>query len=614
MIEKKIQNIQKDIQRIIERCDVHVNSNLPLTEQTAIKELSKQENITITRSDKGGEMVVMKASHLKELCLEHLGDTTTYEKLKKDPSDALRLKVNKTLKGILTKHDFSTTFINNLQTPTTARTQHFYGLPKTHKTNLKIRPIVSACGGIFDRLGWFLQQLLKPLLSHVKAHLNSTTDLLARFNAIEESKLSGTIPISFDVVSLYTNINVEEAIETSLEYALKHKLNLYGLRTDELFELLHLILDNNIFEYANTPFKQIRGLAMGNRLSGTLAILTMDRFECKYIYPVIKPTIYVRYVDDIGTTVQTIEEAHETLHMMNSKHPTLRFELEAPDAAGFLPILDLKIKINVDGSMERKLYTKPANKGITLNYRSHHPSSTKLAVTTNEFDRTLRCSSEEHVEDAVQTTRKKLTANGTPAHVLDRSYARVTKRGKEEKKKNDGKVKKKTPALTLKIPFVSDQINHQIQRTLAKHDVPARVVNPRGKTINDLVKCPARNGSVKTCNSKICAAPSLCQRSNVVYIATCSLCGKDYIGMTARKLHDRAREHMLSARKKDDKTALGEHYRDCHAKVETPSINFQIIKHQPDLLRLHIEEAIAIQKFNPALNRRRETLGTGFLP
>ena len=133
--------------------------------------------------------------------------------------------------------------------------------------------------------------------------------------------------------------------------------------------------------------------------------------------------------------------------------------------------------------------------------------------------------------------------------MLDRSYVSATKRGKDEKKKNDGKEKKKTPALTLKITFVSDQINHQYQRTLGKHDVPG-VVNPRGKTINDLVKCPARNSSVKTCNSKICAAPSLCQQSNVVYIATCSLCGKDYIGMTERKLHDRPREHMLSARKK----------------------------------------------------------------
>ena len=83
MIDKKFQNIQKDIQRIIERCDVHVKSNLSLTEQTAIKELSNEETITITRSDKGGEMVVMKASHLEELCLEHLGDATTYGKLKK---------------------------------------------------------------------------------------------------------------------------------------------------------------------------------------------------------------------------------------------------------------------------------------------------------------------------------------------------------------------------------------------------------------------------------------------------------------------------------------------------------------------------------------------------
>ena len=121
------------------------------------------------------------------------------------------------------------------------------------------------------------------------------------------------------------------------------------------------------------------------------------------------------------------------------------------------------------------------------------------------------------------------------------------------------------------------------------------MVNPRGKTINNLVKCSARNDSVKTCNSKICAAPSLCQRSNVVYIATRVLCGQDYIGMTARKLHDRAREHTFSARKKDDKTALGEHNRDCHTKVEKPSIAFQIIKHQPDLLHLNLKSHQLLQ-------------------
>ena len=178
----------------------------------------------------------------------------------------------KTLKNILEARDFPKTLITNLQTPTTARTQRFYALPKTPKADWKIRPLVSACGGIFDRLGWFLQQLLKPLLKHVKAHLNNTSDLIARFDSIESSHLEGMVPVSFDVVSLYTNIDMEEAINTSLEYARGYKLCLHGLKMEDLWELLHLILDNNVFRYQKTYFKQIRGLAMGNRLSGTLAL------------------------------------------------------------------------------------------------------------------------------------------------------------------------------------------------------------------------------------------------------------------------------------------------------------------------------------------------------
>ena len=296
-----------------------------------------------------------------------------------------------TLKDILTKHDFSTTFINNLQTPTTARTQHFYGLPKTHKTNLKIQPIVSACGGIFDRLGWFLQQLLKPLLSHVKAHLNSTTDLLARFNAKEESKLSGTIPISFDVVSLYTNINVEEAIETSLEYALKHKLNLYGLRTDKRFEL-HLILDNNIFWIRKHAFQTNPWTSYGQQPQWNPSHSDHGQIRVQMHLPSDKAnhlcTICGQYrhhsADYRGSTRNTPYDELQTSHLKIRAGSSRCCRFPAHSRCH-----NLKIKIN--GSMERKLYTKPANKGITLNYRSHHPSSTKLAVTTKIMNSTEPC-------------------------------------------------------------------------------------------------------------------------------------------------------------------------------------------------------------------------------
>ena len=169
-----------------------------------------------------------------------------------------------------------------------------------------------------------------------------------------------------------------------------------------------------------------------------------------------------------------------------------------------------------------------------------------------------------------------------------------------------------TPVFTLKVPFVSDQLNHQIRRTLARHDISARLVNPRGKTIKDLARRPDSRSS-KQCQSKTCPAPAICQRNNVVYLATCDLCDDEYIGMTTRRLHDRARGHVRSANMKDDATDFSDHYCE-HHKPCSPRITFKILTHQPDLLRLHIEEALRIKQHRPSLNRRQEMLGTGFLP
>ena len=95
-VEKQIQRLQTDIQRLIERCDVQVRRNISLKEEQAVINLRNEEDRLITRSDKGGEMVVMNASHMDELCLDHLRDTTTYVKLNKDPTCCLLVQINKT--------------------------------------------------------------------------------------------------------------------------------------------------------------------------------------------------------------------------------------------------------------------------------------------------------------------------------------------------------------------------------------------------------------------------------------------------------------------------------------------------------------------------------------
>ena len=84
--------------------------------------------------------------------------------------------------------------------------------------------------------------------------------------------------------------------------------------------------------------------------------------------------------------------------------------------------------------------------------------------------------------------------------------------------------------------------------------------------------------------------------------------------MTTCALHTRALQHIAGARKHSLKSAFGEHYKTKRPKM-APSLNFRILQHCEcrDELRLHIEEALAIQRHRPQLNRRDEDLGTGFL-
>ena len=138
-----------------------------------------------------------------------------------------------------------------------------------------------------------MQIILKLVLRQVKAHVANTEELLNRFHNCPSSALEEQIPVSFDVDSLYTNIDIEEPISTALQFSQKHNIHLYGLSCQDLNELLHLLLENNNFEYPGRGvFQQIRGLAMGSHLSGPLAILAMDRFERNNIYDTIRPVVY----------------------------------------------------------------------------------------------------------------------------------------------------------------------------------------------------------------------------------------------------------------------------------------------------------------------------------
>ena len=165
--------------------------------------------------------------------------------------------------------------------------------------------------------------------------------------------------------------------------------------------------------------------------------------------------------------------------------------------------------------------------------------------------------------------------------------------------------------LVLKIPFITDEFNRKVRGILTKNNTPVRLVNYKGKTLRQMTRPKAT--TKKICKSKACPAPGICQQSSVVYSAMCDLCGHSYVGMTTRRLHNRAQEHVRSAKNHTTTSAFGEHYLSKHPN-QRPQISFKILRHEGNELRLRIEEALAIKDETPELNRRQEDMGIGFLP
>ena len=60
--------------------------------------------------------------------------------------------------------------------PTRASSPKFYGLPKIHKKDIPLRPIVSSIGSVTYGVAKELARILKPLVGKSSHHVNNTKE------------------------------------------------------------------------------------------------------------------------------------------------------------------------------------------------------------------------------------------------------------------------------------------------------------------------------------------------------------------------------------------------------------------------------------------------------
>ena len=83
-----------------------------------------------------------------------------------------------------------------------------YGIPKIHKPDAPLRPVMSTIGTANYKLSKYLVSLLSPLIGNVY----SIRDSFEFSSFISSIPNNNYVMASFDVTSLFTNIPVAETI------------------------------------------------------------------------------------------------------------------------------------------------------------------------------------------------------------------------------------------------------------------------------------------------------------------------------------------------------------------------------------------------------------------
>ena len=170
-----------------------------------------------------------------------------------------------------------------------------------------------------------------------------------------------------DVVSLYTNIKVDKAIQNVIDMFVEHRdeINMYGLNPTQLHEMLETVFHHSYFSYNKHVYLQILGLFMGCIPSPILAVCRVHMFECASIYTdinFITNYFYKIYIDDAGSTAHLMEEAQLRMDKIaeQDEDKLLKWELDFPSSPDkkYTAFLRSEVRIAEDGTVQSRLYQK----------------------------------------------------------------------------------------------------------------------------------------------------------------------------------------------------------------------------------------------------------------
>jgi len=643
-----------------------VKQNIPKEEIEALKlliKMQREHKIIIKPADKGAGITIVDFKDYVTACENHLSEkascgTPYYEEVHASMLLYAKAKILKTVlkgytNGNLTEEEFKA------MSPKEAHPSKFYATMKVHKDHETgeippIRPIVSSSGALTENIALFVEHHIKEAGRSHEAYIQDTPDFLRQLQQVhleEEDML-----VVIDVKALYTNIPPAEAVK-SVQDALNERTD-QTVTTDFIIELLKIILKYNLFEFSESIYKQIIGVAMGTRPAPSIANIFMARNVDNKVWEIAKLLkggtlkFMKRFLDDIFMVFKGSEQSlHAFIDELNNIHPYIKFTMSHTTTKSELscdcnpqesiPFLDTLCSIK-EGKISTNLYKKPTDKNQYLLTNSCHPKEQVENIPLSCATRINRICSEPSERDSQFQLLKEMLmdrsynpslidaaiakARAVPREVALRRVSRPTDSNRPVFVVSFYPQLPSIPKIVQKHwrsmvhrdqyleqvfnepPIVAYKRNRNIKDNLVKAKIQKLNIRPkrilRGmKKCGKCVVCPyiKEGRSIKSEKFTWSINKEVnCKTTNVVYLIECNKenCQKRYIGETEREFKIRISEHLGYARNKMENITTGNHFNlPGHSEK---NMTFTIIEQvkQADTFYRKEREEYHINKFN----------------
>ncbi|CAI5471116.1 unnamed protein product [Closterium sp. Yama58-4] len=386
--EQVFKDSSSDLSVLLKATQPDRRRNLSAGVRKALRTIAADRDVVIKPADKNVGITMMDWGHYIRLCMEHLGDSTTYSLLSHDPTADVYRKLRElhsvwgpALPETLWKYFFN-------QPPGGWKPAAFYILPKLHKKKLVGRPIAASHSWVTSNVSRWLDAELRPWVLQQQTYLRDSLSLLLK---LEETAFpKGIFLATYDVTALYPSIPLQRGIDavSSILQSGKYHNHL------PVIALLEWVMMNSVVEFDGQLYLQRQGTAMGTSAAVCFAVLFMSRLDevLKHRWFGTQPLCHVRYIDD-GFIVWpgSRSELECYLSTFNGLDPNIKLTWHISDSsADFLDMVIFKgPRFAEKGNLDLKTFQKPMNSYLYLPFSSYHPRHCKVSFIRAELRRYL---------------------------------------------------------------------------------------------------------------------------------------------------------------------------------------------------------------------------------